>query len=156
MVCTLYFSFVCILVLKVCIFIQIWFWVASDSSMRNNMTITFVSALTVDFADFLKKPIVLADGHAHTALDFKCQFFENCFVYFCDRWVFLPQNKTMASTASHYNLSYPHLDMRETTQRTDNDFGIPTRWSQRCSLTNCQRQKTGLTAMRKTGEKFTK
>lgn len=49
-----------------------WFWVASDSNMRNNMkTITFVSALTVDFADFLRKPIVIADGHADTALDFK-------------------------------------------------------------------------------------
>lgn len=65
-VCILDFSYVCILVLKVCIFIQFLFCVASVGSSRINMTKTAASALTIVSANVLNKAIVLAGGHAHT------------------------------------------------------------------------------------------
>lgn len=84
------------------------FRVASEGSLRNAFT------FTVDFADFLKKAIVLAGGHA-----LQPSTLRKLLVHFCD-----------LGCLTHIST------WRETTQRMDDDFGIPTRQSHGHLLTN--------------------
>ncbi len=81
-VCILDFSYVCILVLEVCIFILFLFCVASEGCSRDIVTTTAASAFTVDFANSLDKAIVSAGGHAHTWL--QPSTLRKLLVYFCD------------------------------------------------------------------------